>query len=435
MALRIETGKGEFTALGGLHMFQEATKTLGLYARLKEFMPLLARKDPKVGYRKFKAMMLGFVAGADCLDDQDKLNEDLGFIGACDNYAYAATTCGAFLRSFQPWQIRKINEVLCDVAIKMRRSLFRNDHDFILDIDSSAHQQYGHKMEGVEYNYANVRCLDSLQAFDQYGFQYKIDVRPGSTFTSNGVSTSIREIFAKVPRDMHRYFRGDSGMCNFDIFNACEEKRVNFVIAMRANMYEALEHRVKSWVPTKKIKFRDGRPCEVGQTVYFPKGLGKALRVVIIRAKKPVWSVFEGRYDYRAWVTNIGEHDMKNEKIVEFYRGRGNAENFIRELKNGFDIHHFPCQKLNANKVYGLISAFAYNLMRMMSWLLNKEKPHFSKMIRFRMVYLAGQVVRKARYTIIRLSYSRRKEVERWSHMISTTFNKLASSQRAQIPT
>lgn len=435
MALRIETGRGEFTAFGGLHMFQEITKHLGLYARVKDYMPLGARKDPKASYKKLKAMIFGFVAGADCLSDHDKLNDDLGFVGACDNKSYAATTCGAFLRSFEPWQIRRLNEVLGDVALKMRLALFPDNRDFILDIDSSSHQQYGHKMEGVEFNYNNIRCLDTLQAFDQFGFQYKIDVRPGSTYTSNGVSTSIKEIFKKLPRTMHRYFRGDSGMCNFDIFNACIEARSQFVIAMRANMYESLEHRVRSWVPTKHIRFRDGRACEIGQTVYHPKGMQHALRVVIIRAKKPVWNVFEGRYDYRAFVTNIGEHDMRNEKIIEFYRDRGNAENFIRELKNGFDIHHFPCRRISANKVYGIISAFAYNLMRMMSWLLNRKKPHFSKMIRFRMVYLAGQVVRKARYTIIRLSHSRRKEVERWSHMISTTFNKLASSQRAQIPT
>src|SRR5690606_11499241 len=116
-----------------------------------------------------------------------------------------------------------------------------------------------------------------------------------------------------------RYFRGDSGMCNFDVFNACSDARAQFVIAMRANMYESLEHRVRSWVPTKHIKFRDGRSCEIGQTVYHPKGMKHALRVVIIRAKKSVCNVFEGRYDYRAWVTNIGEHDMKNEKIIDFY--------------------------------------------------------------------------------------------------------------------
>ena len=95
---------------------------------------------------------------------------------------------------------------------------------------------------------------------------------------------------------------------------------------------------------------------------------------------------------------------MNNEELICFNKKRGNAENFIREFKNGFDIQHFPCLKLNANKAYGLIAAFAYNLMRFSSWTLDSKTPRFSKMLHFRMVYLAGQVVKKARSLIIRLN-------------------------------
>jgi len=34
----------------------------------------------------------------------------------------------------------------------------------------------------------------------------------------------------------------------------------------------------------------------------------------------------------------------------------------LRELKYNFDLKYFPCQKLVANKAYGVIAAFAYNL-------------------------------------------------------------------------
>jgi hypothetical protein len=44
--------------------------------------------------------------------------------------------------------------------------------------------------------------------------------------------------------------------------------------------------------------------------------------------------------------------------VIEFYRKRGNAENYIREDKYGFDLKHYPCLKLIANKAYGLISEF-----------------------------------------------------------------------------
>ncbi|MFK7873241.1 MAG: transposase, partial [Oligoflexales bacterium] len=50
--------------------------------------------------------------------------------------------------------------------------------------------------------------------------------------------------------------------------------------------------------------------------------------------------------------------------ITDDLRKRGHCENFIRELKNGLDLHHYPCQKLNANRAYGSIAAISYNLMR-----------------------------------------------------------------------
>ena len=48
---------------------------------------------------------------------------------------------------------------------------------------------------------------------------------------------------------------------------------------------------------------------------------------------------------------------MADTKILEFYRGSGHcAEKMIREFKNGFDLKNISCQKLSANKAYGLIA-------------------------------------------------------------------------------
>ena len=93
-----------------------------------------------------------------------------------------------------------------------------------------------------------------------------------------------------------------------------------------------------------KLQFHDGRAVEIGHTLYHASAGHEVLRVVVLRARKENDArqvIFErDRYDYVAWVTNIGQHEMPDTKIVEFYRGRGHcAENMIRELKNGFDLN------------------------------------------------------------------------------------------------
>lgn len=83
------------------------------------------------------------------------------------------------------------------------------------------------------------------------------------------------------------------------------------------------------------------------------KNLGN-LRVVFIRKRKSLdeinsqmdllkeYDPEEGDYQYYSIVTNIDARQMSGEQIIEFYRGRANCENFIREQKHNFDFLHFP---------------------------------------------------------------------------------------------
>jgi hypothetical protein len=337
----------------------------------------------------------------------------------------AANTYGEFLRSFNKLQCKELQGILVDANLKMRQALFPGAEEFILDIDSTDHEQEGEKMQGLAFNHKGHWGLDSLQAYDQFGFQYWMDVRPGATYTANGSSELIHHVFKKIPKKLARFIRADSGYCNVGFFNAANAADTKFVTAMKANMFEPLIKRVKNWKLSKKLKFHDGRQVDLGRTLYMPIGSHKALHVAFMRALKPgeenTRALFDdARYDYHAFVTNLGEHEMTSEELILFYRGRGNAENFIKELKYGFDLKHFPCKSLIANKAYGLIAAFAANLMRCMAFIENKKRPHFSKAIRFRMVNLACQVVKHARSITLRFSKPVLEEVNHWSTTITT---------------
>ena len=71
-----------------------------------------------------------------------------------------------------------------------------SEKTFILDIDSTSHRQYGLKMEGLGYDYSKNYGLSSLQAFDQYGFQYWSSVRGGSAHTSVSSVDATNTIFS-----------------------------------------------------------------------------------------------------------------------------------------------------------------------------------------------------------------------------------------------
>ena len=138
------------------------------------------------------------------------------------------------------------------------------------------------------------------------------------------------------------------------------------------------------------------------------------LRVVYIRTKKKVIHSGDNHpYIYYAIVTNMSHAEMTNERIVQFYRRRAQVENNIKDLKNGLDFHHFPCQSLKANNVWGLMGIVAYNLLRMVSFTLFPRTGCFIKTTRRRIVTLAGEVISYARSIEIRMMEYVSKEVNR----------------------
>ena len=414
MSIKYSGSRGDFSSYGGLGLLSELVSSSGLSRRLKEYLPVGKRGYKVHSNLKFKTLLYAFGIGGDCLEDLDVFSQDAGFQAVCKGRVYSSMCYGNFLRSFESWQIRGLNKVLRDLAFELRHRAFPEDRDFVLDVDSTFHEQSGRKMEGLGYDYEKKWGLSSLQAFDQHGFQYAMRVREGSTFTSVGTAEVIRQVFSHMPRKYHRYMRGDSGMCNFDVMSACVENDVDYVLAMRANMYRKIKNSQAFWYWKKSgIKTRDGRECEITCAPYHPKGFKKAMRVVMIRAKKKTPEIFD-KYDHYGWVTNIGTSEKSDEEIIEFYRKRGNAENFIKELKNGYDIHHFPCQKLSANKVYGIISAVAMNFMRVLGRIMHPKGLIYSKKIRFNMIFIGAQVVKKSRYTFMKVSKHKLKEVAYW---------------------
>lgn len=240
-------------------------------------------------------------------------------------------------------------------------------------------------------------------------------------------------------KDFRVYGRADAGYSNNEFINACLAKNIGFVVRLHPNMLNPRISNITNWKPTKNrikkkkrrdgsieqidatIKFYDGRSCEIGTTLYRNETMSQTCRIVCLRAKKEGrLGLREDDYDYFAWLTNIDEHEMDNEKLIFFYRGRGNAENYIREMKNGYDLCHYPCLKLNANRAYALIAAFSHNILRFMALRSAHKRVQFAKAIRNKLIFLPCQVVRHAGQVIFKYMEEHAREVKRFLDDLKT---------------
>lgn len=432
MSIRIKSTKKQFSALSGLYQFNKLYKSLNIDSLIVPALPLLQCGAHR-SQNKFEQLIYSFLAGAECLDDTEVIAKDAIFDIIC-NKSYTAKSLGNFLRSFKHLQIKKLNQILTVLAFKLREKLCFKDKSLTIDLDSTINKQYGQKIEGVGYAYNGTWGLDSIQAFDEYGLQYWNDVRAGGTFSAQGAETIIHEVFSRVPKTRYYkqkrlYFRADSAFCNTGVFNACLTKNAGFVICMRENMYSRIIKNIRNWKSQNKndqnrIIFSDKRECEVAHTFYTSPGCNRPLRVVVIRARKNEHErqliEHEDNYDYHAWITNIGEHELNDKKIIKFYRLRGQAENYIKNLKMGFDLKNYPCQKMIANKSYAIIAAFAANLMRLLSLKNGLRKAKYAKNFRNKWVYIPCQIVHKARYISLMFMNHHEREVNNWLKFIET---------------
>lgn len=430
--IKIESLDKVFSSNAGLVIFNRLLERLKVRSLIDIRLPTLESGTLR-SQRKFLDLMLGFQAGADCLDDMDRLALDEGFAAVCGGKTYTAKAYGDFLRSFSAHHCKELNLGLIDLAFALRSEIKANKDQITFDFDSTSNEQHGLKIEGAAERYDGLWCLDTIQCYDENGIQYWHDVRPGNTSSSKGVAEIIHSILNRVPKNrlyknIRKYARADSAFCNVGFFNACAAKNLGFVVCMRENMSSPLLHQVRNWKKTNpsreaRIKFYDKRDCEIGETFYRPEGGAEILRVLFIRALKkghePVLFKQDSDYDYYAWVSNIGEHEMSSEKLIKFYRKRGQMENYIKEAKYGFDLKHYPCLKLTANKAYGLIAAFAYNLMRFVSLKDSPENPQYAKALRHRFIHLPAQVVRHGRQVTFRFMNDHYLEVKRWFEIIS----------------
>lgn len=417
ISIKVTSNAKTLSSYSGLHLFSDIISKFEIQSLAGPFLPKKGRNRGYSSFQKFYSGILGFIAGAECLDDFDWLGHDPLF----ENFtgSPSSITMGKFLRSFSVRQIQQIQNLLPTLALKMRLWLEPNLYKIIFKMDSSDHEQYGLKMEGVDYGYRKVRCLNSQNIFDDKGLCYGFDLRKGNTYSGKGAVEMMEKAFRIVPMSIQKFFVADSAYGNLAVYNCLLNHNVNFAICLKENVWEPQLEKCKNkitWHKTKLLFFKSDK-CEIGSAIYSLKGLVKGrtfLRVVFIRTKKKEINPGDNHpYHYYAIVTNMSESEMTNEQIINFYRRRSQVENNIKDLKDGMDFYHFPCHSLKANNAWGLMGVIAYNLMRITSFTLFPKTGCFVRTTRRKIVTLAGEVIKHARSIEIRMMDYLAKEVTR----------------------
>ncbi len=430
--LRLETTKTKLTSASGLGTMIEAFDLSPLAEEFKKALPDRTSHRSQGSYRLGLIQIASFLRGHDCIDDLIEFRHDETLFEIMRGDSVVPKTMGDFLRDYEIDHLNKMNQFLPAQCMSYRKNLERHLKKPYkpslaprLSIDSTSHVQEAKKMEGLAYNYKDEWCLDSQVIFDELGFCWDLELRSGNTKSGVGACDQVRRAFAGFKFHDEKYLSGDSAYCYQELIKTCMALGIKFTFTANqaTTMWEDFIPTITNWQPwvyteeqIEKYQILDIElpEIEVGSFLWTPNW-NQSLRfpVAVKRMKKEQADFIHGIYKYYGVVTNMDLTKNSYQSIIEFHNKRGNAENFIREEKYGYDLKHFPCQKLKANHAFGLLAMVAHNLLR---WAAIHDQPHrpkFSKKFRRMFIDIPGKMVSHGRTLTLKISEHYLKEVNR----------------------
>lgn len=436
MKMTYEPTEDRFTASAGLGGLVDLFLQSPQSAEMRKCLPPRSSNASYDTMHLALTFMAGFWYGHDSIDDLDEFEEDPSVEDKLGGLP-SPRAAGDYLRDFTADHLRAMNEFITRQALSGRRQL-KASEVITLDIDSTAHVQSGDKMEGLAYNYKDEWCLDSLAVFDELGLGYGMELRPGNTFSGNGAPAMISRVLTQLPKIQGKHrVRADSAFCNEEFIRTCLLHSTEFTITAHDNMnWTDVAAKTTEWTPWVYSKEeqeeaqKKGKRLPAIETAHYnyQPGWAENLRfpVVIKRtwvsndtSTKRQFSLFapeaesSGNWKYYAVMTNMSMHLHSDQAVLEHHAKRGNAENFIKETKYGYDLKHFPCLKLSANHAYGQLAQVSHNFMRTLALLVNPDKPNYAKKLRRKFVFIPGRLVKHARSLVMKIPVRYYEEVMR----------------------
>jgi hypothetical protein len=405
---KIETTKERLTAHGGLALMAEFNHGIGLRELTDRYLPAPGSNrgfDPSVIVDTVVLMLQG---GGRSLEDLRELKNEEGLMKLIGRDEIPESdTVGDWLRRMgDPNRGQEGLKGLGEVRDKINGRILKRDGIRGYTLDPDATEIIGEKADALFTYNKNKGYMPTL------GFLYETPVCIYDEFREGNVPPAYgqKEFYLECKRRMPvgkriRNYRADSASYQAELFNQLEEDGVRYGIT--ADQDKAVKLAI-ALIPSGDWK-EPVRGCgyEIAETVHCMNETKKAFRLVIKREVRRQGEIFEqvGQYFYHAVATNWLEEEKDTWEVLKWHNQRGQPENFNKELKMGLGMERMPCGQTHANAVFFRIGVIAYNLFIGFKRLSCPESwaKHTIATFRWKMVQVAGRIVKHAGETVLKL--------------------------------
>lgn len=439
--IKLEVSKDKLVGNAGLGTIVDLFDSSPLSKEFAKCLPKRLSNNSMGSYRLGLILLASLIHGDDCLDDieaefSDNPTAEVFFKGKIP----VAKTYGDFLRDFEDEHLEALSKFLTKMGYSIRSHLnenleesFRPNKAPTFNVDSTVHEQHGDKIEGCEFNYKGVWCLNSEVVYDELGICYNGTLQTGTTKPGvdgprllDQVLGHLRNKKINSPFEKIAHVNGDSAYGFEEFIRVAQANHATFAIAARRNIpWEDHIPNLKDtdWTdwhhsPADILKYKKrNKPLPqryLARWHWSPSWAPQLKFPIIIKKEWKQDPHFEdsGSWQYHALITNEDLTKFSYQNIYERYLLRSNLENFIKEAKVNFDAYHLPCLDFKANHAFLLLILIAQNMLRWVAVVMKPDKPMYAKKLRRKFIFQAGKLVKHARQLVLKISNKFKQEVD-----------------------
>jgi len=406
LPFKIEHTEELITPRSGLALFAEVIRTLGVDQKVRGVFPRPGSNRGYEAWSYIEPLLLMLEGGGRHIEDLREIRDDgtLRRLVGLRKMPSLSTFGDWLVRSAASGGVEAMSRVDEEVAGTIWKRLPMEG--FTLDVDATVIE--AEKRE-AQWTYKKVRGYQPMLGFlAENGVCLTHEFREGNVPAQSGTLRFLRQCLSLCPRI--KYLRSDSAAYQAEVIEECEKRGLGYTITadQDAGVKEVIKT-VEDWKPllTEAGKATDR---EVGTAIHAMRKGEAVFRLVVERWHDPQLQLFEpDGYCHYAIATN--RDDLSAEEVVWFHNKRGQAENFIKELKIGFGMEQMTSGDLGANALWFALGVLAYNLTQAQKLLFLEEgwRSKTVATLRWQLIETAGRLVRHGRRLILRLATSLEK--------------------------
>lgn len=374
--IHVEFTQPQQSSDGGLLLLKAMDNKMDLTLRMAA--SLTDKRQPSKVKHEIETMLrervFGIACGYEDCNDARTMAHDPMMKMACDREPIkgerlaSQPTLSRFENGVRRTDLLRMAYAMTDTVIdkEKKRRRRKMPKRIMIDMDPTVDPTYGDQQLTFFNAYYDSWCylpmVTTIQFYKESEQHMVAPVlRPGNVKGSMGALSLLKRLVARLRKAFPKIridVRMDGAFATSEVFDYLEKEKFKYVINMGGNsvLRQYAEPLMKK---VRRMAQRSKRTEKMYGEVKYKAGKWKRARRTIFKAEVVACEDRPLRDNARFVITNMV---LSPKNVYKHYVQRGDAENRIKELKNGLSFDRTSCTGFEANQLRNLLTAAAYIL-------------------------------------------------------------------------